>query len=433
MRLATALRIVRELAVRDGDGMSKRGVRQLVEAIPRADARPFARHVLRDVARYLSVPRGVGGQAAERAHLAAQWLMRAQAVTEDGGLSYGYFPLRQADGWRSSYPETTGYTVPTLLQYGLRFDRPEAVQTALRMASFVVSAQMPSGALYGGTSRTTDERVAVAFNTGMGLMGLLAAYRHTGDAAFSGAARRAAEFLVDDIGEDGYFRSHGRNVHQHQVKTYTCLCAWPLYEAGRELAEPGFCAAAVRVGDATLRVQQANGWFAHNCLSRRPYAPLLHTIGYTLQGLAELGVASGHGRFVDAARRGVQPLLPYCEHGFVYARWFDDWQPAAFSSCLVGAAQVAVVCYRLGELTGEARYRRAADGVVNFLKAVQPTASTSGLEREVVGALGGSFPLFGAYMPNGYPGWATKFFLDALLQQHALQLAAVAPPIAVQA
>ena len=222
-------------------------------------------------------------------------------------------------------------------------------------------------------------------------------------------------------------------MHQHVVKTYTCLCAWPLHDAGRELAEPAFCAAAIRVGDAALREQHANGWFAHNCLSGRSHAPLLHTIGYTLQGLVELGIASGHGRFVDAARRGVQPLLPYCEHGFVYGRWFDDWEPAAFSSCLVGAAQVAVVCYRLAELTGEARYRRAADGVANFLKAVQCTASTSPVDREVVGALGGSFPLFGAYMPNGYPGWATKFFLDALLHQHALQLAAAAPAIALHA
>ena len=204
MRLATALRIVRELAVRDAGGMSKRGVRQLVEALPRADARPFARHVLRDVVRYVvSAPRPVHGQTAERAHLAAQWLMRAQAITEDGGLSYGYFPFRHAAGWRNSYPETTGYTVPSLLQYGTRFNRPEAVRTALRMASFVVSAQMQSGALYGGTSGTRDERVAVAFNTGMGLMGLLAAYRHTGGAAFSGGALRAAGFLVNDIGEDG--------------------------------------------------------------------------------------------------------------------------------------------------------------------------------------------------------------------------------------
>ena len=422
MRLGTAVRIVRELAVRDAEGMAKRGVRQFVEAIPRPATRPFARYVLRDLARYLvSRPRPAAGETAERAHHAAGWLMRAQGVTEDGGLSYGYFPFWQAGGWRVSYPETTGYTVPSLLQYSVAFDRPDAARAALRMAAFVRSSQLPSGAVYGGMVKPEPQRVGVAFNTGMGLMGLLAAFRHTRDAALAVAARRAAEFLTGDIGEDGYFRSHGPSGHGHLVKTYTCLCAWPLYDTGRELGEPAFCAAAVRVGDAVLGFQRPNGWFAHNCLSRRTYAPLLHTIGYTLQGLAELGIISGEERFVAAACRGVEPLLPYCERGFVHARWFDDWQPAAFSSCLVGAAQVAVVCYRLAAHTGDARYRRAADAVVNFLKELQRTSSTSAVDREVVGALGGSYPLVGAYMPNGYPGWATKFLLDALLLQHAAQ------------
>ena len=63
----------------------------------------------------------------------------------------------------------------------------------------------------------------------------------------------------------------------------------------------------------------------------------------------------------------------------------------------------------------------AADGVVNFLKGLQRSSSTSVVDRELVGALGGSFPLVGAYMPNGYPGWATKFLLDALLHQCGAQ------------
>jgi hypothetical protein len=420
MRLATAVRIVRELAVRDPDGMAKRGVRELIEALPHARTRPFAGHVLRDLVRYFGVSHRVAnGDSADHARLAAEWLMRAQAVTEDRGLSYGYFPFRQAGGWRVSYPETTGYTVPSLLQYSLTFDRPDAAQVALQMARFVLSSQMASGAVYGGMVQAADTRVPVAFNTGMGLMGLLDAYRYTGDTVFALGARQAAEFLVSDIAEDGHFQSHGPSGHGQMVKTYTCLCAWPLYNTGVALDEPVFCASAVRVGDAVLRYQQPNGWFAHNCLSRRTYAPLLHTIGYTLQGLAELGIVTGEDRFVDAACRGVEPLLPYCEHGFVHGRYFEDWEPAAFSSCLTGAAQVAVVCYRLAAHTGEARYRSAADGVVHFLKGVQRTSSTSHVDRDLVGALGGSFPLVGAYMPNGYPGWATKFLLDALLLQHA--------------
>ena len=56
-------------------------------------------------------------------------------------------------------------------------------------------------------------------------------------------------------------------------------------------------------------VAQENGWFANNCLTR-PEAPLLHTIGYALQGVLEVGILSGEKRFVDAARKGTVPLLP---------------------------------------------------------------------------------------------------------------------------
>src|SRR5262245_38916208 len=43
---------------------------------------------------------------------AADWLTRAQDATDDGGVS-GRFLLKS--GWTSSYPETTGYIIPTFL------------------------------------------------------------------------------------------------------------------------------------------------------------------------------------------------------------------------------------------------------------------------------------------------------------------------------
>ena len=81
-----------------------------------------------------------------------------------------------------------------------------------------------------------------------------------------------------------------------------------------------------------------------------------------------------------------------------------------------------MVCYRLAEHTGDPRYRRAADTVLNYLKALQSTGAERPYDDpEIVGAIGGSFPLVGAYMSNGFPCWATKFCLDALLCQRAYE------------
>jgi hypothetical protein len=50
------------------------------------------------------------------------WILRAQdnSVTADGGVA-AYYSLRT--GWSSSYPETTGYIVPTLLAVSSRYER----------------------------------------------------------------------------------------------------------------------------------------------------------------------------------------------------------------------------------------------------------------------------------------------------------------------
>jgi hypothetical protein len=61
---------------------------------------------------------------------AARWLTAAQDSQQDGGIAGRY---RLGGGWTSSYPETTGYIIPTLLAKGgtfqfaapnVRSDRP---------------------------------------------------------------------------------------------------------------------------------------------------------------------------------------------------------------------------------------------------------------------------------------------------------------------
>jgi hypothetical protein len=392
-----------------------REARSVISAARDAHGRRFVAFVIGNFVRYgFGRVRPIEGETLERAELAAAWLARAQDATRVGGKSYGYFPCRPTRGWQPAYPETTGYSIPTFFDYAALVGREEYSRRAIDMARFEMTCQMPSGAIYGGTVRPLDQAVAVAFNTGMVLLGFLSAYRQTADRQFLDCARRAAEFLVADIGPDDTFRSHGPFTHWNTVKTYTCLCAWPLWSASDDLGDDRYREAALRLGDAALRQQHESGWFQNNCLSTRVHAPLLHTIGYTLQGLLELGINSGRAVYVDAVRRAVDALLPHCARGFLHGRWYSDWQPAALSSCLTGSAQLAVVCYRLASHTGDRRYREGADSVLNYLKALQPT---EGSDPGVVGGIGGSFPLTGAYLRLGFPGWAAKFYLDALIWQ----------------
>lgn len=380
----------------------------------------FRAHVIRDFGRYLAggvAP--VKGDTRQRADAAVAWILRAQAAWTDGGVALGYFPCDDGDrGWRPSYPETTGYIITSLLAYDRRYGAPHARDAALRMARWEAAIQMPSGAVQGGPVCPPERQTAAAFNTGMVLDGLCSAQAAAADPAILAAARGAADFLVNDLDEQGYYRTNGAFVSPGEIKTYTCLCAWAVYRFGELAGEQRYRDAAVRSIEAALRQQQPNGWFAHNCLTRSD-APLTHTIGYTLQGVLEVGVLSRRDDFIDAVRRTAAVLVTRMHaNGYLPGRFYADWEPAASSSCLTGSAQIAIVLYRLYELDRDQRLRDAADRLVDYLKGLQ---AVNCADPAVNGALAGSFPLFGGYMRGGYPNWATKYLLDALLLQDALK------------
>jgi hypothetical protein len=376
----------------------------------------FRRHAQRDFALYFfDRIRPIEGENERRAHAAVDWILRAQRATPDDGVSLGYFPCSAGDArWRCSYPETTGYIITSLLAFARRYANVRVRDAALRMARWETSIQMASGAVQGGPLVLPEERTPAAFNTGMVLDGWCSAWEATRDPEFLDAGRRAADFLVADLDDKGYFRTNGAFVKAGEVKTYTCLCAWAMYRFGDIVDEEQYRDAAIRIVVAALRNQQANGWFSHNCLTRSD-APLTHTLGYTMQGILEVGTLAKRADFVAAVERTMQALLPnISNNGFLPGMFFSNWRPATVSSCLTGSAQIAVVSYRLCQVTGRSEYGGAGDRLTNFLKALQ---SLHAADENVHGALAGSFPLFGDYMRGGYPNWATKYLLDALLAQ----------------
>jgi hypothetical protein len=372
----------------------------------------FRRVVLEDHLGRRGAVRPVAGETAPRAALAAEWLLRAQDATPDGGVSYGYFPLGQAGGWQPSYPETTGYIMTSLLGYARRARRPELVDRVVRMAQWEAAVQMPSGAVQGGKLASADRQEAAAFNTGMVLDGFVSLLEWRADPVIAEAAARAAAFLVADLAETGLFTTNGPFVSPGSIKLYNVLCAGALHRYGTLSGEQACHAAALRVADGALRFQADNGWFAENCLTD-PARPLTHTIGYTLQGLLEVAALTGRDDILATAERGFAPLMPTIEaNGYLAGRFDANWRPAVSWSCLTGSAQLAIVGYRLTALGRSERYAAASDRLLGFLKGLQRRETGS---ADIDGALAGSYPIFGGYMAGGYPNWATKYLLDALM------------------
>ena len=364
------------------------------------------------------------------AHLAAtvDWLKEAQDVQRDGGVSALYSLAR---GWHSSYPETTGYIIPTMLNAEEALGDEACRERAVAMAQWLVGLQYPDGAFPGDrVGRLSGPSV---FNTGQILFGLLRIYQVTQQSRYLDAARRAGRWLVQVQDRDGAWRASDYLGKTHSYNTRT---AWPLLLLHEETGEPEFLRAGqANVQWAVTRVDDT-GFFADcafdpqtnghgyglgatlRTLVRNRTLPAfftaasLHAIAYAIQGLLESAWLLKDDVAEASARRAARVLADALLAGRLVGWYGPGWKPAARSSCLTGVAQMCIVWLRLVERYDDRQARAAAHRAIDFLCDCQNIRSPNPAIR---GAVPGSKPFYGLYHPFRYPNWAAKFWADALL------------------
>lgn len=393
---------------------------RLQGVIERLRAQPvFTPMVLREMWAERRRGHPVDPEDAPHLRAALDWLCRAQDTTSSDGIARGYSllwdPYFRARGWQPAYPETTGYTIPTLFIAARLLGRPEYAERATLAARWEIDIQLQSGAIQGGV--IGQQRTPAIFNTGQVLFGWLAAHAEVGDPAFATAAIRAAEYLTRTIDADGLWRRENSSYAASSATLYNARTAWALAEAGRRLQVPAFTRAATSALHAVAQHQRPNGWIPNCCLTD-PARPLLHTLAYTVRGLLEGGRVLEDAGLVACASIAARRLLALVgPDGRMPGRLDDAWRPAVPWSCLTGEAQMANVWLRLHEITGDGSWLEPIDPVLRFLKSTQNRYSP---DPGLRGGIKGSFPLSGEYGPYQTLNWATKFFADALLRRMRL-------------
>lgn len=333
---------------------------------------------------------------------AVEWLMLAQAHSVDGGIPAFYDWLRNR--WAPSYPETTGYLIPTLLAYATKSDRPDIVQAALTMADYLLTVQSPEGAIPGWGLGSP----LFVFDTAQALQGWLTAWRHSAEPDYLTAARRSADWLVAQQTPAGYWTNYQFGGHE---KTWDVRVGWPLIQLGLAISSTTYLDAGRRCLDWALTQQQPDGWF-EKCVLEPGEPPVLHTIAYAIEGLLEGGQLLSETRHVEAAQCAADALLAHQRmDGSLSGYWSQGWRPVSRSSCLTGNAQMGLCWLRLYQITERSEYRAAAHRILRFVASTQRRSDAWPAVR---GAIAGSHPLWGRYLRWRYPNWAAKFFVDAL-------------------
>src|SRR5437868_6059501 len=172
-----------------------------------------------------------------------EWLGRAQdaSATHDGGVARHYGLL---DGWGASYPETTAYIIPTMLEQARLRDDARLRDRARRMLDWLVSIQLPDGGFQGGTVNQ-DPVVPVTFNSGQILFGLVAGVSEFGE-AYRGPMVATADWLRKTQDTDGCWRRYPTPFARRGEQVYEMHVSWALVEAERLETGRGYAEAAVR-------------------------------------------------------------------------------------------------------------------------------------------------------------------------------------------
>jgi len=361
-------------------------------------------HIKKDFLRHIRA--SSAEQKKQALDKAASWLMAAQKANDDGGM--GSYHL--VNKWSSSYPETTGYIIPTLIEYGEKNSQPEAIDYALEAAGFLVRIQKESGGWQGG--RVNENKPEIVFNTGQVMRGMLAAHNNTGDQKYLDAAVKAGRWLSEIIHPEGFWQTHAL---MDQPRVYDTFVDVPLMELYQVTGDESFKNTACKNLEWVAREKMMrNGWFedCDNTIKRND-KPILHTIAYTLDGLIDSGLLLNDDSYIEAAKIGSAKLRDlFLDQGFLKGRYDRNWNGSEYFIC-TGGAQMAGVWIKLYHKFGEQSYLDAARRMIDLLIFIQMRDFRE--DEKTFGAIPGSFPLWGRYEPFAFPNWATKFFCDALL------------------
>lgn len=340
---------------------------------------------------------------------AMDWLCYAQDANHDGGVALSY-DFRK--GWKASYPETTGYIIPTFFDYYHFSGCKEYLERAISMSDWLPSIQLPNGAFQGFS--IDDPPEPRVFNTGQIILGLVKAYKEVGNESYINSAKKAGDWLVEIQDSDGAWRKFAYNGIPH---SYTTRVAWPLLELHQITKGQSYKQSAIKHLQWALNNQQENGWFKCNSFVAGS-DPYTHTVIYAARGMLESGILLNQAEYIESADRVAKVLFEKFEiNNYLHGDFNESWESQSNYSCLTGDAQLSILLMRLYALRNDRRYLNTSIKINQYLKSTQNLNSRN---LGIRGAVKGSDPIWGKYISYSYPNWAAKFFTDALMLEEKL-------------
>jgi hypothetical protein len=356
--------------------------------------------------------------------LCINWLLKAQSQNNDNGVSAIY--ESDTKFWRKSYPETTGYIIPTFLSYSKLFNVEKISNSAYLMGEWEIDIQSPDGGAgdYVGfyLSNTLKPRL---FNTGQVILGLIDLYKRFNNENFLISANKSAIYILRHVNEEGFWDFSNFNT----PKTYNVRVAWAILELYNITNEKKYKIAGESIVNWTLSQKLDNGFINKNHFSEYNLNGLTHLIGYTLVGLLKVYFLKNYNLNYDlildtlnAAAKNITEfyLSKSAKQKKSYIglpSYFDqNWNAASEWACITGNIQIEYFLRLMSTIENNTDYLNVANNLLDEIKKFQIVGNELN-DENLIGGLFGSDPIDQKYCPYQIPNWGVKFFADSLIQK----------------
>ncbi len=294
---------------------------------------------------------------------AIQWI-KTHTIPKEGIINSTQSP--------KSYPEVTGYYIPTLLRWGYR-------DLAIQYAKWLCSIQKADGSWY-----DTGDSAPYVFDSAQILKGLIEIREILPEVDASIVS--GCDWIISNVQENGQLKTPCSDAWGEDKDTCDevihLYCLSPLMEAAEIFGKPEYREKARKV--YSYYIKEFNDKIMN-------FRLLSHFYAYLMEALVDIGE-------IETAKEAMRNIEKFQKAdgavpGYNNVNWI----------CTPGLFQLALVWYRIGDLER---------GDKAFAYACKLQNKTGGWF--------GSYPStdfpdeINTYLPDAEISWAVKYFLDAL-------------------
>lgn len=306
--------------------------------------------------------------------------------------------------WSESYPETTGYLVPTLLNAYSILKDPSLLTLAKNQISYFQSLVLSNGSF----RQSPNSNEAFVFDTAQIMLGLIALNHTEENEATLKMLKDAYLFLLNALDENGTFM-HSNYVANYNPSYYARI-VWPMLKC-EEILNLSAHPKTIKLYNYILHLKHTNYTFNDCSFDGGAYF-YTHNLIYTYRGLWESSIILGdietQNYIIEAINYITNNVVS--EKGKFNGSYNKNWEPFNNYVCSVGNAQLASLQLLIYSTKNDfSTLNNISDVIIPLVKSQRSVFSLN------PGAVPSSIPVWGPYQRFKYTNWTQKFFSDALI------------------